>query len=146
MFTIQVEDSGISYQLCSRKSLVEPIINDACHFLAELGCTCISGFKIVARELLFNAIEHGSLDSAKSKINFTIKPVDEINLFEITIQDQGNGFEFQRLNLSQEPLDPRHIENRGYFLINEIAEEIQFKEGGRHVSVFLRINRVIGFN
>lgn len=140
MFTLRVKDSGISYELCSRKSLVEPIIKDACLFLERLGCKCISGFKIVARELLFNAIEHGSLNSNKSKINFTIKPVDKIGLFEITIQDQGNGFEFQHLNLSQKPLDPRNIENRGYFLINEIAEEIQFKEGGAHVTVLLRMN------
>lgn len=75
-----------------------------------------------------NAIVHGNngVKETEFKIAFSISD----NFLEITIIDQGPGFDFNNL---PNPTDPENIDKptgRGIFLVKNLSDEIEFKSDG----------------
>jgi len=87
-------------------------------------------------EAVNNAILHGNKGDSKKmvKVDFTA----DGNFFNVTVTDEGEGFEYSNL---PDPTDPKNIENlhgRGVFLMKNLSDEIEFNESGNEVKMLFR--------
>jgi len=79
---------------------------------------------IVLTELVNNAIIHGNKNHPEKKV--TVKVVYYIDRVEISVKDEGVGFDQARL---RDPRDPENIwrENgRGIFLVKNLTDKVEF--------------------
>lgn len=91
------------------------------------------GIDLAVREAVANAVKHGNgLDETKQvRISFETTP----QRFEITIIDQGAGFDFEHL---PDPTDPANLlkaSGRGAFLMRSFMDEVRWQEGGSVVTM-----------
>ena len=92
------------------------------------------------RESVTNAIQHGNkLDPAKRvDIRFKVAP----DHLEITVKDEGNGFQVDKL---PNPLDPENLlkpSGRGIFYIRSFMDEVEFithSQGGMEVHMVKKV-------
>lgn len=92
------------------------------------------------RESVTNAIQHGNkLDQRKRvDIRFEVAP-DHI---EISVKDEGNGFQVDRL---PNPLDPENLlkpSGRGIFYIRSFMDEVEFishSQGGMEIHMVKKV-------
>jgi serine/threonine-protein kinase RsbW len=92
------------------------------------------------RESVTNAIQHGNkLDPAKRvEIHFEVAP----DHLEITVKDEGNGFQVDKL---PNPLDPENLlkpSGRGIFYIRSFMDEVEFithSQGGMEVHMVKKV-------
>ena len=87
-------------------------------------------------EAVNNAILHGNKGKKEKivKVDFTA----DGNMFEVTVRDEGDGFEFDNI---PDPTDPANIENlhgRGVFLMRSLADRIEFNDRGNEVKMRFR--------
>jgi serine/threonine-protein kinase RsbW len=84
-------------------------------------------------EAITNAIVHGNRSDPARKVN--IQVYVSPNRFRIRVRDEGDGFEVARV------ADPTHGEallrpsGRGVYLMRNIMDVVEFKEGGRVVEL-----------
>ncbi len=82
-------------------------------------------------EAVNNAIIHGN--KADIRKNVTVEISADGNLFEVTVTDEGKGFEYDTL---PDPTRPENIENlhgRGAFLMRNLTDFLDFNESGNEV-------------
>lgn len=87
-------------------------------------------------EAVNNAIIHGN-KGKKEKLVRIIFTADG-NMFDVTVEDEGDGFEFDNI---PDPTDPANIENlhgRGVFLMRSLADKIEFNDSGNEVKMRFR--------
>ncbi|MGQ1785565.1 ATP-binding protein [Saccharicrinis sp. GN24d3] len=80
-----------------------------------------------------NAIVHGNkLDSSKNvELEYQISDKD----IQVVIRDEGNGFDYTKV---PDPTLPENVEKthgRGIFLMNHLADEIDFEDDGSKVKL-----------
>lgn len=143
MFDIKESERAITFEISSEMRNVDRIIRETKEFCEALEVTLFEECKIVLRELLINAIEHGNLKVAERKVICSVELL-AADRFTVTVEDQGEGFDYAHLDMAI-PDDPQQLRNRGYSLINEFSEEIRFNPSGNRVTVSLRSNRETGF-
>jgi anti-sigma regulatory factor (Ser/Thr protein kinase) len=85
---------------------------------------------LVVRELLMNAIVHGN--ESKSSRMALIRVTRRGSLFEIQVDDEGEGFDYESLVLDL-PDDPQTLMKRGLVLVHELSKELSFERGGSRV-------------
>lgn len=84
-------------------------------------------------EAVNNAIIHGNRSDEKKYVNVNI--VLKNNVLEITIEDEGKGFNPENV---PDPTNPENVERtngRGVFLMKNLADEIQFNRKGNKVKL-----------
>jgi len=88
---------------------------------------------IAVTEAVNNAIIHGNKYSPDKIVDFSLRATDqEVTLIVI---DQGDGFDPEQVS------DPRTPENlfkehgRGVFLIRQLADSVEYSDGGRCISL-----------
>jgi serine/threonine-protein kinase RsbW len=92
---------------------------------------------LALEEVLVNALKHGNKNDSNKKINIEYNITND--KFEITVTDQGDGFEPAHVP------DPRNDENlcktsgRGMLLIQSYMDKVEYNEKGN--SVMLVKNR-----
>lgn len=126
----------------SDRYLVEETVEKCSKFLRGYRDFHPGRFRVVLRELLINAIEHGNENEPKRLVTYAMaigKPGDCVHL---TIEDQGNGFDYATLNMD---LGEREIPlmNRGYRLIGNLSRRLGFNAKGNRVSVCIGENDCI---
>ena len=92
------------------------------------------------RESVTNAIQHGNkLDPDKKvDIRFEVTP----DHLEITVKDEGNGFQVEKL---PNPLDPENLlkpSGRGIFYIRSFMDEVEFlthSQGGMEIHMVKKV-------
>jgi serine/threonine-protein kinase RsbW len=87
---------------------------------------------ICLSEAYTNAFKHGN----NNEIKLTFSQEDDS--FEFSVEDGGNGFNFNEL---PDPTDPLNIEKetgRGLFIIKSLADDIHFNDKGN--CIFLKFN------
>lgn len=137
MFRIEEDKNLIAFQISSEFKNVERIINEVKEFLYEMDISLSSGLKTVIRELLINAIEHGNKSNIDKKVTCRLEKEDS-ELFRVTVEDEGKGFDFTKVNMRM-PKDPENERSRGFPLINSFSEDIEFNATGNSVSAFVVI-------
>jgi serine/threonine-protein kinase RsbW len=86
-----------------------------------------------------NAIVHGNKMVVEKDI--TVDYTVNDNAIEFYITDSGNGFDFNNI---PDPTKPENIEKthgRGIFLMNHLADEMEFIEPGNKVKMVFYLNK-----
>jgi serine/threonine-protein kinase RsbW len=102
---------------------------------SELGLTeeMEANVLVSLSEAVNNAIVHGNKKDPAKKV--AIKMVKELHSLTFTVEDEGAGFDLSVVK------DPTAIENldkpsgRGIFLMRNLADKVEFDEGGRKVTI-----------
>ena len=84
-------------------------------------------------EAVNNAILHGNKGNAEKTV--TVDFTADGNLFEVTVTDEGEGFDYNHL---PDPTDPENIENlhgRGVFIMKSLADIIEYNPPGNQVKM-----------
>jgi anti-sigma regulatory factor (Ser/Thr protein kinase) len=86
------------------------------------------------REGLANAIRHGCANDPNKQVQccVTFKPPGEV---VIVIRDPGPGFDSTTLPNPMEPENFFKSGGRGVYLINQLMDEVGFRDGGREVEM-----------
>jgi serine/threonine-protein kinase RsbW len=93
---------------------------------------------IAVTEAVNNAIKHGNRGDVKK--NVTLALGVEENLIRFSVIDEGPGFDYHHL---PDPTAPENLEKpsgRGIFLMKHLADEVEFKDGGRQVELRFYMN------
>lgn len=144
MFNIKENRTKIEFQISSEMINVDRIVREVREFLQQLGMEVFSEFKVVLRELLINAIEHGNKNQEQKKVVCIVDQL-EAELFRVQVKDQGNGFAYKDLDMSM-PEDPENLRNRGYALIKAFTEDIKFNKKGNQITAYVKIGLKTGFD
>ena len=123
------EDS-LYLTVVSETERVPLILERVAQFARRLGVQEADGLLLVVRELLMNAIRHGN-ESIRSRLAL-IRIVRRGGLFEVQVDDEGEGFDYESLELGL-PEDPQSLAKRGLVLVHELSEELAFERGGCRV-------------
>ena len=84
-------------------------------------------------EAVNNAILHGNKGDINKMVTVNISA--DGNVLDITVTDEGEGFEYGNL---PDPTDPKNIENlhgRGVFLMRRLADNIEYNTSGNEVKM-----------
>ena len=84
---------------------------------------------ISVTECISNAIVHGNKSESSKLVHLDLQM--EPGLLRCSIEDEGNGFDFNQL---PDPTDPANLEKvggRGIFLMKHLSDEVKFEEGGK---------------
>jgi len=84
-------------------------------------------------EAVNNAILHGNKGDINKMV--TVNMSADGNVLDITVTDEGEGFEYGNL---PDPTDPKNIENlhgRGVFLMRRLADAIEYNNSGNEVKM-----------
>jgi serine/threonine-protein kinase RsbW len=117
--------------------LVERMIEDVCD-LFEVGEDNFGNILIAVTEAVNNAIQHGNKLDPTKNIHISFKSNNNHIYFKV--QDEGNGFDFTRI---PDPTAPENIEKphgRGIFLMNSLADKVEFADNGKTVTLHFNLN------
>ena len=135
VLSVVKKTDSLSFTLCSDTALIHAAVRVSEGFAHEQGVKDTLRVSVVLRELLSNAISHGNRNIPDRKVNCRIDGVRRGGL-RIVVQDEGDGFDFASLETSL-PDDPRSVRNRGYVLIHNICDSVEFNEPGNQVTVLI---------
>lgn len=120
----------------STQSGLNELINEAHSFASEH----LNGHanethraKLLISEVVVNAVKHGNRFDSSKEVRLDISVCD--HRVDIRVEDEGEGFD------PDDVPDPRADENlcrdhgRGLFLINSLADEVCYEQGGRRICV-----------
>jgi anti-sigma regulatory factor (Ser/Thr protein kinase) len=91
-------------------------------------------------ELFLNAVIHGNKDDASKSVAIKVDLDDE--KITITITDQGEGFDWQRVLDRNTPADLENEGGRGIFLVKHYVDSIHYNKIGNEVRVTIKRGRV----
>lgn len=80
-------------------------------------------------EAVLNSIDHGNQNDSAKRVSIQANCTNE--LINIKISDEGNGFDYERI---EDPTESRNIKKesgRGIHIIKSFSEECEFKENGK---------------
>jgi serine/threonine-protein kinase RsbW len=112
---------------------VEVLVDDVCTRL-KVNEDFYGNVLIAVTEAVNNAILHGNKKSTELNVDLSVG--DKETDFCFSVQDYGNGFDFNNL---PDPTAPENIEKedgRGIFLMRSLAEEVEFEDNGRNVNIY----------
>ena len=131
--TVEPVADKISLASESKSLLVlEEWINKLCD-LYQISVEQYGNVLIAITEAVNNAIIHGNKNVANKKTDIEYNIENQTITF--TVFDEGNGFDFNDL---PDPTSPENIEKpqgRGIFLMNHLADEVNFIENGNVVQL-----------
>ncbi len=88
---------------------------------------------IAVMEAVNNGIKHGNLENHRKMVTLTMQFADE--RIYVWVEDEGAGFDFHKL---PDPTAPENLElegGRGIFLMQNLADEVNFQDEGRKVEL-----------
>lgn len=91
---------------------------------------------VAVSEASSNAMRHGNKFDPNKVV--TVHLIKRDGAIEIMVQDEGQGFVRERV---ADPLLPENLfktSGRGLFLIEELADEVRFADGGRQLNMIFR--------
>ncbi len=82
-------------------------------------------------EAVLNSIDHGNQNDTEKRV--AIQADCQNELINITIRDEGNGFDYENI---EDPTKDKNIRNesgRGIHIIKSFSKELNFKEKGKSI-------------
>jgi serine/threonine-protein kinase RsbW len=93
---------------------------------------------IAITESVNNAIVHGNASDKSKNVSLSLQVTD--NSLTFTVEDQGNGFNYENL---EDPTSPENIEKiggRGIFLMKHLCDSVTFHDDGKKVELSFYID------
>ena len=128
MNSIKIEIPSLSENI----RMIESFIDNAKDKF-DLDDDIYGNIMIAVTEAVNNAIKHGNQKDKKKNVILALQLTEGRIVF--IVEDQGLGFNYQEL---PDPTAPENIEKpggRGIFLMKHLADEVNFEEDGRIVSL-----------
>jgi serine/threonine-protein kinase RsbW len=97
-------------------------------------CGDVDEVRLALREALNNAVKHGSRLDPKKMIHVAYRLDPQEGLW-VSIRDEGNGFDPNRV---PDPTTPENLERfsgRGLFMIRELMDKVEFRDNGREIQM-----------
>ena len=91
---------------------------------------------IAITEAVNNAINHGNNNDPSKKVTISYKKTDE-NL-SFTVEDEGNGFDYENIPDPTDPENLHKLNGRGIFLMKNLVDEIHFHEDGKKIELMFQ--------
>jgi len=104
----------------------------------EINDDIYGNIMISVTECISNAIIHGNKKDKNKLVHLEL--LMENDLLKFTIQDEGNGFDYNQL---KDPTSPENIDKvggRGIFLIKHLADEVKFEDEGKKTIISFYMN------
>ena len=99
----------------------------------------IHDINLALREILVNAIKHGSKMNSNLFVDVIFNVYDD--KIEIKIKDQGDGFDHQALPDPTTEENLNKLSGRGVFLVKKLMNEVEFSDGGSSVKMIKLLTR-----
>lgn len=113
---------------------VEKFCQKICHQVGFSDEQC-DNMAIALTELAINAIMHGNKEDRRKKVTF--HSVSKDDRIEVSIADEGGGFDPDKL---PNPTNPQNIwkeHGRGIFLVQNLIDEVIFQKTGEGMKIIL---------
>lgn len=140
MFEIKEENDSIYFVFSSDMFLVDRVILECERHFIRQGTSAPFELKLVLRELLINAVEHGNQKLYERKISCHVNATSEPRC-KLVVEDEGGGFDHNSVNVEM-PEDPLQNRNRGYAMIHYFSERLEFNDTGNRITAYIRNARV----
>ncbi len=88
---------------------------------------------IAVTESVNNAIVHGNQSDKTKNVSLSLHLKD--NSLTFTVEDQGNGFDYNNLDDPTAPENLEKIGGRGIFLMKHLSDEVSFHDDGKKVQL-----------
>jgi len=127
-----IEKLSVPSELSS-VSIVESLIDRVCGTLG-VHEEAYGNILIAVTEAVNNAVIHGNCFRSELEVDVEVINVDDRLCF--SVKDKGKGFDFDNL---PDPTAPENLEKengRGIFLIRNLADDLNFDDGGRIVNIY----------
>lgn len=95
-------------------------------------------FAIAVTEAIGNSIVHGNKENPQKKV--ILKISIKTNKIEVSVQDEGNGFDPDTIS---DPLHPENImkeSGRGLFILKSLMDSVKYSHGGTMIHFTMKIN------
>lgn len=128
MDSIQIQIPSLSENI----RIIESFIDNAKEKY-DLNDDIYGNIMIAVTESVNNAILHGNKGDKSKNVDLQLKL--EENTIRFTVEDEGEGFQYDEL---PDPTAPENLENpggRGIFLMKHLCDEVTFKDEGRVVEL-----------
>jgi serine/threonine-protein kinase RsbW len=120
--------------LSDRFSAIAGLDEDATHWIS-----------VAVRESVINAVKHGNRESPDKNVvvEFALSPRAQPDTFEITVLDEGEGFDFEEV---EDPLAPENLlksSGRGIFFMRNFMDDVAITrrpEGGMSVRMMKKLS------
>jgi anti-sigma regulatory factor (Ser/Thr protein kinase) len=139
MFDIKRSPTSITFRSDCMETHRSAVVAASKTFLQTRGAPEGAATMVVFRELLSNAITHGNRNADERCVSARIEHVGGVS-FAVTVQDNGEGFDYERAANGAVPEDPRRALQRGYFLIRSLSNRIAFSEKGNSITAYVTEN------
>ncbi len=100
----------------------------------DFPCGDLDEVRLALREALNNAVKHGSRLDPEKKIHVACRLDPQEGLW-VSVRDEGNGFDPNRV---PDPTSPENLERfsgRGIFMIRELMDKVEFRDNGREIQM-----------
>ncbi len=134
----EVNKDELNFIISSDMDLVGRLVQESNSYLKQFNITKYVNFNCVLRELIINAIEHGNKNIIGNTVESKIEHISDCS-FKITVKDQGEGFDFNKLDFNV-PNETDQERKRGYYIINAFSDKLEFQDKGRIVSALITIS------
>ncbi len=134
MFLVNEFRDMLILKMSTETGLIDRAVARLDDFLDKMEVVSQEGVRIVARELLENAVEHGNRGRVDKEIQFEVVHAGG-NSLKVAVEDEGEGFDWALLAT---PLAKDCQEDKGYPLIKTVTDDFDFNEKGNRV--LARIN------
>ena len=136
----RVKKDGTRLELCfgADQEQVESAVDEIRHYLFAQAVAEDSRLILALRELLNNAVEHGSGSDPDREVRLSVAAISP-RRYRIAVADQGRGFDHESLDLTL-PDDPEQLRKRGLPLVNSFADELRFAGSGSEVVMYFTIS------
>lgn len=84
-------------------------------------------------EAVSNSISHGNQFAGEKEVRIEVSV--ESNFIVVVIRDDGRGFDFGKLADPTLEANLRRESGRGIFILRSVAEEVEFQDGGKKVTI-----------
>jgi len=139
MFSVNEENDRMEIRLSSRLDLVDRVVGQAGLYLPQLATEAGFGFKLILRELMINAIEHGNKGNPDKLVAVAIRLLEGERV-KLRVEDQGEGFDWSTIDFVMKDADEA-VRERGLALVNRYADALEWENGGRAALAWYSIPR-----
>lgn len=115
----------------SQIDAITPFVSQLMFFISRLRRANGSelDIEIALREALVNAVIHGNREDPEKRVHVTCR-CDTAGQVEITVRDQGEGFDRTAIADPTSAENVLHTHGRGIYLMQALMDESWFEEGG----------------
>ncbi len=124
-------------QIPSSRTKIANALSEINRFLAgfHLDESFMAKSRVVLRELLANAIQHGNNSKNEQTISIDAIFLNQ-NCLRISVKDAGDGFDHRFFGLNK-PNNANGMKGRGSYIIRSLTDKMAFNQTGNEITVFI---------